>query len=236
MNESRKGVPSSVLVCTQTSPAASRAADGCTMIPYRPGIRLRTTACPTSGEGVTPSDSYCGHTMIMPAATPPVLASGQASFPVIGAIVPLSELSSGMLNMSYVICPVWSPVEPKSSHISTWKPPSPGSIWPLPSCSPFRGQSSSNTNTVTVAVFIGSSGGLTTTGAAVPPVTGPPATPAGNVQVVVVPAVVQVGGGIGAPLIVWPQVGTLCPVGVVPLDVKQLGEGADPLPVLNELA
>jgi hypothetical protein len=77
---------------------------------------------------------------------------------------------------------------------------------------------------------------LITTGARVPPVTAPPATPAGNAQVLGVVAV-QVGGGTGAPLIVWPQVGTLWPVGVEPaVGRKQLTVGASALPVLNALA
>src|SRR5258708_3613522 len=112
-------------------------------------------------------------------------------------------------------------VEPMASQSSTWKPPSPGSIEPLPSCSPFSGQSSSNTNAVTVAVFNGLNCSVTVTGANVH-------TPA-----------VQAGAGIGAPLVVCPQVATLCPVGVVPaLDEKQAGfcVGSDALPVLKALA
>ena len=80
-----------------------RAALGCTKTPNRPGIRFLMTAWPTSGEGVLPSASYCGHTMITPTATwlPwSVGAIGQAFWFVSGSTVPLSELLSGMLNMS----------------------------------------------------------------------------------------------------------------------------------------
>ena len=101
----------------------------------------------------------------------------------------------------------------------TWKPPSPGSIAPLPSCSPFSGKSSSNTNTVSVAVCIGFGCTFTVTGA--------------NVHT---PAAVQVGAAIGAPAIVWPQLDTVWPVGVWVGAQLAATVGSDELPVLNALA
>src|SRR5437879_12976290 len=101
----------------------------------------------------------------------------------------------------------------------TWKPPSPGSIAPLPSCSPFSGKSSSNTYTVSVAVCIGFGCTFTVTGA--------------NVHT---PAALQVGAAIGAPAIVWPQLDTVWPVRVwvgAPLDAPV---GSDALPEWKESA
>src|SRR6266853_5703097 len=80
-----------------------------------------------------------------------IVVTGQASRPVAGSIVPARLFTSGWLNMSYVICPVASPVPPASSNSVMLKPPRPGSLGdntsipPPPSCSPFNGKSSWNT-------------------------------------------------------------------------------------------
>src|SRR6266567_7214777 len=49
--------PSRVLVWSHSSPLAIRSAPGVATTPYLPGIRLNTTACPASGDGVIRSDS-----------------------------------------------------------------------------------------------------------------------------------------------------------------------------------
>src|SRR3984957_5180206 len=176
------------------------------------GIRLATTACPASGDSVTLSDSYLGHVTIlpvMPAWVPsPVktfavtcAATGQASRPVEGSMVPAREFDRGWLNMSWVSWPVKSPRPPKVSHRMISKPPRPGSMGatvpfpPPPSCSPLSGKSSSNTMTESFAV--GSGVGATFS------------MPGAKAAVLVVQALgppkrLQ-AGAIGAPLMVWPQ-------------------------------
>ncbi len=82
-----------------------------------------------------------------------MIETGHASLFVAGSIVPARLFTSGWLNMSYVIWPVASPLPPASSNSVMLKPPSPGSFGdststpPPPSCSPFSGKSSWNTNT-----------------------------------------------------------------------------------------
>ena len=124
-----------------------------------------------------PSDSYSGQVTILPVMpivpkepgalpfelsipTNGFFVIGQASCPVRGSIVPASVLESGWLNMSWVNCPVASPVPPASSKSVISKPRRPGSLFvftaapgipPPPSCSPFSGKSSSNTNTESCA-------------------------------------------------------------------------------------
>src|SRR5438874_13779472 len=54
-------------------------------------------------------------------------ANGSAYKPVTGSIDPWRAFVSGSLNMSYVICPVASPLPPASSQSMTWKSPRPTS-------------------------------------------------------------------------------------------------------------
>src|ERR1700719_1202843 len=101
--------PSRVFVWSHSSPLAIRSAPGLAITPHLPGIRLSTTAWPASGDGVLPSDSNCGQVTIMP-VLPVCVGSfvpcrgftetGQASFPVVGSIVPAKLLVIGWLNMS----------------------------------------------------------------------------------------------------------------------------------------
>src|SRR5256886_13281387 len=132
--------------------------------------------------------------------------------------------------MSYVICPVASPVPPASSNSVMLKPPRPGSFCdstsspPPPSCSPFSGKSSSNMNTESFEGGNGSGCVSTVSGAATPGTTVPAGTQlvAGGVGVqvgavvvpvyctavqVVTPAVVVqlTVAGIGTPPMPWPQ-------------------------------
>src|SRR5215470_14223478 len=157
------------------------------------------TAWPASGDSVELSDSYLGHVTILPVmpawqpwawlgsagsawqvVSPGVgvntlfvtaAATGQASRPVAGSMVPAREFDNGSLNMSWVSCPVKSPRPPKVSHRMISKPPRPGSRGatvpppPPPSCSPLSGKSSSNTNTESFAVGSGVGSTLTVTGA-----------------------------------------------------------------------
>src|SRR5215469_6250977 len=158
-NESCAFWPSKVLVWSHSSPRAIRSAPGVATTPYLPGIRLETTAWPANGDRVLLSDSYLGQVTIVPVMpvvffvvpSKPVVAFaeiGQASSPVAGSIVPAKPFANGMLNMSYVICPVASPVPPASSNRVILKPPRPGSCGdststpPPPSCSPLSGKSS----------------------------------------------------------------------------------------------
>src|SRR6266699_1709986 len=151
-----------------------------------------------------------------------IFVTGQASRPVAGSIVPARLFTSGWLNMSYVICPVASPVPPASSNSTMLKPPIPGSFGdstsmpPPPSCSPVSGRSSSNTNTDS---FEGGKGsGCVSTvrdGYAAPagthdvwPVAGvqltaTPLTVA--VQVVLVVGEQDTRAAIGVPPMPWPQ-------------------------------
>src|SRR5882672_9261204 len=123
-NESCAFSPSSVLVCSHSSPLAMRSADGVAKTPYLPGYKLATIAWPARGDRVIPSDSYFGQVTIIPVipvvlapntylptlgsvAGPPtsipfraVAETGHASFPVAGSIVPARLLDNGMLNMS----------------------------------------------------------------------------------------------------------------------------------------
>src|SRR5467141_1363395 len=115
-NESCAFSPSSVLVCSHSSPLAIRSADGVATTPYLPGYKLATIAWPARGDRVFPSDSYFGQVTIMPVMpvglTPPgapVVVSipvrelgemGHASFPVAGSICPAKLFDNGMLNMS----------------------------------------------------------------------------------------------------------------------------------------
>src|SRR5439155_14810171 len=115
-NESCAFSPSSVLVCSHSSPLAIRSADAVAKTLYLPGYKLATIAWPARGDRVSPSDSYFGQVTIMPvmpvgleAPGRPVLVSipvvaraetGQASFPVAGSIVPAKLFDNGMLNMS----------------------------------------------------------------------------------------------------------------------------------------
>src|SRR5207253_1471716 len=185
--------PSSVLVWSHASPRAIRSAPGVATTPYRPGIRLAMTAWPASGDKVVPFDSYLGQVTIVPvmpncvgSRVPAIglpLASncgpiretfvtGHASRPVAGSIVPARLFTSGWLNMSYVICPVASPVPPASSNSTILKPPSPASFGaststlPPPSCSPFSGKSSWNTNTDSFEGGYGSGSVTTVSGVA----------------------------------------------------------------------
>src|SRR2546423_60423 len=158
-----------------------------------------------------------------------LMIAGQASRPVAGSIVPARAFTSGWLNMSYVICPVASPVPPASSNSVMLKPPRPGSFCdstsspPPPSCSPFSGKSSSNMNTESFEGGNGSGCVSTVSGAATPGTTVPAGTPlvagGGAVQVgavvpayrtavqVVTPAVVVqlTAAGTGTPPMPWPQ-------------------------------
>src|SRR6516162_2910197 len=110
-NESCAFWPSKVLVCSHSSPRAMRSAPGVATTPYRPGIKLETTAWPASGDRVVPSTSYLGQVTIVPVIpvvfcvvpSKPVVAfleTGQASSPVAGSIVPGRPFDNGMLNMS----------------------------------------------------------------------------------------------------------------------------------------
>src|SRR5512139_135276 len=101
MNASMALVPSSVLVCSHSSPRANRDAPGDPSTSYRPGYMLAMTACPASGDRVVPSDSYFGQVGITP-TSPSVddFEIGHASRPVAGSIVPASEFDTGMPNMS----------------------------------------------------------------------------------------------------------------------------------------
>src|SRR6267378_3377198 len=124
-NESCAFCPSRVLVCSHSSPLAIRSADGVATTPYLPGYKLATIAWPARGDRVFPSDSYFGQVTIMPVMpvglTPPgapVVVSipvrdlgemGHASFPVAGSICPAKLFDNGMLNMSYLVCPVAPP-------------------------------------------------------------------------------------------------------------------------------
>src|SRR5438874_1223463 len=65
-NESWAFWPSSVLVCSHSSPRAIRSAPGVATTPYRPGIRLGITAWPASGDSVAPSDSNFGQVTSVP--------------------------------------------------------------------------------------------------------------------------------------------------------------------------
>src|SRR5437879_2675793 len=65
-NESCAFWPSSVLVCSHSSPRAIRSAPGVATTPYRPGIRLGITAWPASGDSVEPSDSNFGQVTSVP--------------------------------------------------------------------------------------------------------------------------------------------------------------------------
>src|SRR5882757_6602997 len=105
-NESWAFWPSSVLVCSHSSPRSIRSAAGVATTPYRPGIRLATTAWPAIGDSVAPSLSYFGQVTISPVmpfwlasplSTLPVIIGeiGQASRPVAGSMVPASEFDSG---------------------------------------------------------------------------------------------------------------------------------------------
>src|SRR5205085_2593458 len=114
-----------------------------------------------------------------------------------------------------------SPVPPASSNNVMLKPPSPGSfcdstsIPPPPSCSPFSGKSSSNTNTDSFDGGNGSGCVSTVREAGVPPgglqVAGAVAVQVTvgfetRAQVVVVPVVEQVTeAAIGMPPMPWPQ-------------------------------
>src|SRR5437016_10353193 len=86
--------PSRVLVWSHSSPLAIRSAPAVATTPYLPGIRLATTAWPASGDRVVPSASYFGQVTIMPVMPACVgllvdcFEIGQASFPVVGSIVP----------------------------------------------------------------------------------------------------------------------------------------------------
>src|SRR5262245_43292978 len=96
MNASMSFVPSSVFVCSHSSPRAMRSAAGVACTSYRPGYMLAMIAWPASGESVAPSDSNFGHVTIMP--TSPSVEDGEighASSPVAGSIVPASELETG---------------------------------------------------------------------------------------------------------------------------------------------
>src|ERR1700730_4053098 len=101
MKESWAFCPSKVLVCSHSSPLAMRSAPGLATTPYLPGIMLAITACPAKGDSVLPSASYFGQVTIMP-TRPSVEATeiGQASWLVVGSIVPAKLLDNGMLNMS----------------------------------------------------------------------------------------------------------------------------------------
>src|ERR1700722_3702059 len=193
------------------------------------GIKLATTAWPASGDSVTLSDSYLGHVTIlpvMPAWLPvPVktlavtcAATGQASKPVEGSMVPAKEFDRGWLNMSWVSWPVKSPSPPKVSHKMTSKPPKPGSMGatvpfpPPPSCSPLRGKSSSNTMTDIFAVGSGVGATFTMTGAKAAVLVVQPLLP---------PKMLQ-AGAMGAPLMVWPQAVFRLPSGLNGV-VRQLG-------------
>src|SRR6516162_4138032 len=98
-------------------------------------MRLAMTAWPASGDSVALSDSNFGHVTILPVmpvsqalsvglfahcsavAFAPGLTRlavgwveiGQASKPVAGSMVPAKEFDKGMLNASWVSCPVKSP-------------------------------------------------------------------------------------------------------------------------------
>src|SRR5207253_9306121 len=108
-NESCAFWPSSVLVCSHSSPRAIRSAPAVATTPYLPGIRLAMTAWPASAESVWPSDSYFGQVTIVPVIPSCVgssvlgrglplasnrgpsretLVTGQASSPVAGSLVP----------------------------------------------------------------------------------------------------------------------------------------------------
>src|SRR5882672_8608758 len=116
-----------------------------------------------------------------------------------GSGVPDRLFTNGWLNMSYVICPVASPVPPASSKRMMLKCPRPGSLGdktsipPPPSCSPLSGKSSSYTNTES---FEGGNGSGSTrtvmTGGKVP-------------EAVHVTAGATGTQAIGAPPIPWPQ-------------------------------
>src|SRR5258706_11177589 len=58
--------PSSVLVCSHSSPLEIRSAPAVATTPYLPGIRLGITAWPASGERVCPSASYFRQVTIVP--------------------------------------------------------------------------------------------------------------------------------------------------------------------------
>src|SRR5882672_4316288 len=126
-----------------------------------------------------------------------------------GSGVPDRLFTNGWLNMSYVICPVASPVPPASSKRMMLKCPRPGSLGdktsipPPPSCSPLSGKSSSYTNTES---FEGGNG-------------------SGCARIVtdVCPA------AIGAPPIPWPQA-----AGFVACDTP-LVQSAVEFPLLNGL-
>src|SRR6202162_5505705 len=127
---------------------------------------LAPTPWPASGEGVVPSASYSGQVtivLVMPVellelGAPvdvekpcrAIFETGHASCPESGSRVPDRLFDNGMLNMSYVICPVASPEPPASSNRVMLKPPRPGSLGdnastpPPASFSPLSGKSSSN--------------------------------------------------------------------------------------------
>src|SRR5207244_13564564 len=85
-NESCAFWPSSVLVCSHSSPRAIRSAPGVATTPYLPGIRLAMTAWPASGDKVVPFDSYLGQVVVVPVMPNCVGSRGAAS------VVPLESL------------------------------------------------------------------------------------------------------------------------------------------------
>src|SRR5437879_3155595 len=156
-----------------------------------------------------------------------IVVTGQASRPVAGSIVPARLFTSGWLNMSYVICPVASPVPPASSNSVRLKPPSPGSFCdstsmpPPPSCSPFSGKSSWKMNTDSFEGGNGSGCVSTVSGAVTPGTTVPTGT-----QLVAGAVGVQVGA------VVVPVYRSAVQV-VTPAVVVQLtaaGTGTPPMP------
>src|SRR5436853_344893 len=84
-NESCAFWPSSVLVCSHSSPRAIRSAPGVATTPYRPGIRLAMTAWPASGDKVVPFDSYLGQTAIVPVMPVWVLSGTSGLFGLFGS-------------------------------------------------------------------------------------------------------------------------------------------------------
>src|SRR3984893_722939 len=108
-NESWAFWPSSVLVCSHSSPRAIRSAPGVATTPYRPGIRLATIAWPASGVRVLPSDWSFGQVTMVPvmpvcvgsfAPLRAIFEIGHASRPVDGSMVPARLFDRGWLNMS----------------------------------------------------------------------------------------------------------------------------------------
>src|SRR6266481_6526050 len=102
--------PSKVLVWSHSSPRPIRSAPGVATTPYRPGIRLATTACPASGDSVLPSASYFGQVTIVPvipvcvgspAPIREIVEIGHASELLLdGSGVPAKLFTKGWLNMS----------------------------------------------------------------------------------------------------------------------------------------